>query len=129
MDGDMPVFVLAWFVGNPDRGAFVEFDAFKVTADVSGADDLNLEIESGRDGCLELVDATFDAVNVPGRPFPRGKPMPSVSGYVKWDGCSNITVLPDHFCGAEEIRRLAALLLHCYKLAAENIGGWDGGEV
>lgn len=44
-----------------------------------------------------------------------------ISGHMKWDQCSNIS-LPDHFCYREEVVRLGDLLGRIYDLAKEMIG-------
>lgn len=119
---ELPIWVLRWRIQNPELGAALHFSAFKVVADVSGQGDLNLQIEflvaDGVSEVIELADAARQQ-------FP---PMSSVMGYVKWDGCCNVD-LPDHFCGAHEVQDATDLLLHCYRLAAQHIAGWDGGTV
>jgi hypothetical protein len=52
-----------------------------------------------------------------------------VSGSVKWDGCSDITIddEPLHFCGRDNAEEFAALLSAIYDLAAELIPSYEGG--
>ncbi len=52
-----------------------------------------------------------------------------VSGYIKWDGCSQMDWGPEcsHFCGADAFKKHIALLKHLYLRAPELMGrGVDG---
>jgi hypothetical protein len=53
----------------------------------------------------------------------------ALSGSVKWDGCSDITIddEPLHFCGRSNMEEFAALLSAIYDLAAELIPSYEGG--
>jgi hypothetical protein len=53
----------------------------------------------------------------------------AVSGSIKWDGCSDITVDDDplHFCGRDGAEEFAALLSAIYDLASELIPSYEGG--
>jgi len=46
-----------------------------------------------------------------------GKCKPTYTGYVKWDGCMEISLGTVHFCGAEDAKRLAELLTALHRLA------------
>lgn len=52
-----------------------------------------------------------------------------LSGSVKWDGCSDISIDDDplHFCGREDVEEFAAILTALYDLASELIEGYEGG--
>jgi hypothetical protein len=52
-----------------------------------------------------------------------------LSGSVKWDGCSDITIDDDplHFCGRSDMEEFTTLLLAIYDLAAELIPHYEGG--
>lgn len=51
-----------------------------------------------------------------------------LSGSIKWDGCSNLTIEdePLHFCGRSSMEEFTALLLAIYSLAAELIPSYEG---
>lgn len=53
----------------------------------------------------------------------------ALSGSIKWDGCSDITIddEPLHFCGRVDVVEFAALLSAIYDLAAELIPSYEGG--
>jgi hypothetical protein len=53
----------------------------------------------------------------------------TLSGSIKWDGCSDITINdePLHFCGRDDMEEFAALLSAIYDLAAELIPSYEGG--
>lgn len=52
-----------------------------------------------------------------------------LSGLIKWDGCSDITVEDDplHFCGRAHMEEFAALLSGIYDMASELIPSYEGG--
>lgn len=52
-----------------------------------------------------------------------------MSGSIKWDGCSDITIddEPLHFCGRSSMEEFTALLPAIYDLAAELIPSYEGG--
>lgn len=52
-----------------------------------------------------------------------------LSGSIKWDGCSDITIddEPLHFCGRSDVEEFTALLSAIYDLAAELIPSYEGG--
>lgn len=52
-----------------------------------------------------------------------------LSGSIKWDGCSNLTIEdePLHFCGRSNIEKFAEVLSAIYGLAAELIPSYEGG--
>lgn len=52
-----------------------------------------------------------------------------LSGSIKWDGCSDITIddEPLHFCGRADMEEFSALLSAVYDLAAELILSYEGG--
>lgn len=52
-----------------------------------------------------------------------------ISGSIKWDGCSDITVDDEllHFCGRSDMEEFTALLSAIYDLAAELIPSYEGG--
>jgi len=52
-----------------------------------------------------------------------------ISGSIKWDGCSDMTIEdePLHFCGRDDAQEFAALLTAIYDLAAELIPSYEGG--
>jgi hypothetical protein len=53
----------------------------------------------------------------------------AVSGSIKWDGCSDISIddEPLHFCGRDNAEEFATLLSAIYDLAAELIPSYEGG--
>lgn len=53
----------------------------------------------------------------------------ALSGSIKWDGCSDITIddEPLHFCGRADMEEFTALLSAVYDLAAELIPSYEGG--
>jgi hypothetical protein len=53
----------------------------------------------------------------------------AVSGSIKWDGCSDISIddEPLHFCGRDNAEEFAALLSAIYDLASELIPSYEGG--
>lgn len=53
----------------------------------------------------------------------------AISGSIKWDGCSDITIddEPLHFCGRSNMEEFAAVLSAIYDLAAELIPSYEGG--
>lgn len=53
----------------------------------------------------------------------------AISGSIKWDGCSDLTIEdePLHFCGRSNMEEFAALLSAIYDLAAELIPSYEGG--
>lgn len=53
----------------------------------------------------------------------------ALSGSIKWDGCSDITIddEPLHFCGRGDAEEFAQLLTAIYNLAAELIPSYEGG--
>lgn len=53
----------------------------------------------------------------------------AVSGSIKWDGCSHITIEdePLHFCGRGAMEEFTTLLSGIYDLAAELIPSYEGG--
>lgn len=53
----------------------------------------------------------------------------ALSGSIKWDGCSDITIddEPLHFCGRANAQEFAAVLSAIYDLAAELIPSYEGG--
>lgn len=54
---------------------------------------------------------------------------PSVSGFVKWDGCINFNTNPScatHFCGLEDLRQFADDIIRVAKIAHIMIGGPQG---
>lgn len=52
-----------------------------------------------------------------------------LSGSIKWDGCSDLTIEdePLHLCGRVAAEEFAALLSAVYDVAAELIPSYDGG--
>lgn len=52
-----------------------------------------------------------------------------LSGSIKWDGCSDITIddEPLHFCGRSDMEEFAGLLSAIYDLAVELIPSYEGG--
>jgi hypothetical protein len=52
-----------------------------------------------------------------------------LSGSIKWDGCSDLTIddEPLHFCGRQHMEEFTALLSAIYDLAAELIPSYEGG--
>lgn len=52
-----------------------------------------------------------------------------LSGTIKWDGCSDVTIddEPLHFCGRSNMEEFTALLSAIYDLAAELIPSYEGG--
>lgn len=52
-----------------------------------------------------------------------------LSGSIKWDGCSDLTVEdePLHFCGRSDMGEFAKALSAIYDLAAELIPSYEGG--
>ncbi len=59
--------------------------------------------------CCQMEDGSFEYQ------------MPVVSGFVKWDGCCEMDILDDHYCGARDVACLAELLkkLHALCLRLE----------
>lgn len=56
--------------------------------------------------------------------------VPTLEGFVKWDGCSNWRTGTDgdyniHCCGVEGIRHLGEAMARCHAWAAEVITKWD----
>jgi hypothetical protein len=53
-----------------------------------------------------------------------------LSGSIKWDGCSDITIddEPLHFCGRQHMEEFGALLSAIYNMAAEMIPSYEGGR-
>lgn len=54
---------------------------------------------------------------------------PAVSGWVKWDGCSNWKFFPDsngrcHFCDVREIVDLQLAMSNCYEITKKNLPTW-----
>lgn len=54
-----------------------------------------------------------------------------ISGSIKWDGCSNITLFEDeqgfvHFCGKDGAAMYGKLLEEIYNIATAQIPRWDG---
>ena len=49
-----------------------------------------------------------------------------LSGYVKFDGCTNFYLQQDHICGVNEYELNAAGLRRVYEIAAEVLDGWCG---
>lgn len=51
-----------------------------------------------------------------------------LSGSIKWDGCSDITIddEPLHFCGRQHMEEFSELLSAIYDLAAELIPSYEG---
>jgi len=52
-----------------------------------------------------------------------------LSGSIKWDGCSDITIddEPLHFCGRSDMQEFADLLLAIYGVASDLIPSYEGG--
>jgi hypothetical protein len=52
-----------------------------------------------------------------------------LSGFVKWDGCVDITIddEPLHFCGRSNVEEFAQVLTAIYDLAKELIPNYEGG--
>jgi hypothetical protein len=52
-----------------------------------------------------------------------------LSGSIKWDGCSNMTIddEPLHFCGRSDVEEFATVLSAIYDVAAELIPSYEGG--
>lgn len=52
-----------------------------------------------------------------------------LSGSIKWDGCSDMTIEdePLHFCGRSDMEEFALLLSAIYDLASELIPSYEGG--
>lgn len=59
----------------------------------------------------------------------RGAAQVMLSGSIKWDGCSDITIddEPLHFCSRSGMEEFASLLSAIYDLAAELIPSYEGG--
>lgn len=53
----------------------------------------------------------------------------AMSGSIKWDGCSDISIddEPLHFCGRSDMQEFTSLLSAIYGLAAELIPSYEGG--
>ena len=53
----------------------------------------------------------------------------AISGSIKWDGCSDITIddEPLHFCARADAQEFASVLSAIYDLAAELIPSYEGG--
>ena len=52
----------------------------------------------------------------------RSEAAPLVTGYVKWDGCSEMDANP-HWCRHEDVKRYADLLVRLHARAGELLGG------
>lgn len=42
-----------------------------------------------------------------------------ISGYIKWDGCSEISLGDHHLCGKNDVKKMSDLLLTVYKRCGE----------
>lgn len=56
-----------------------------------------------------------------------------LSGFVKWDGCSNWDIGQKHFCGVQEAEGIGKLLRQLYEIAGQTLPEYDseimaGGE-
>jgi len=45
------------------------------------------------------------------------KAGPEITGFVKWDGCSEMALGRPHFCGAADVEQRARVIVECHKLA------------
>ncbi len=41
---------------------------------------------------------------------------PDITGFVKWDGCSEMKIGTPHFCGASDVERLGTVMTELHKL-------------
>lgn len=60
-----------------------------------------------RKGATDGMDMTLDISDA----------EPDVDGFVKWDGCSEMSIGQPHFCGAHDVATLAKAMVDLHKLA------------
>ena len=101
-------------VVTEQRSHWLSFNVYKVL----GKTESGVRVYN-RDGYKSSPDPVED----------RAAAQVAVSGSIKWDGCSDITIddEPLHFCGRGNAEEFAALLSAIYDMASELIPSYEGG--
>lgn len=50
---------------------------------------------------------------------------PTISGFVKWDGCAEYAMGQPHFCGRSDVEAFAKVMIAIHELAGDAIPGFD----
>lgn len=83
-----------------------DVSAFEIVARVEGNPQFN---RKGATSWPDNVDEIGDA-------------QPYLSGFVKWDGCSDFDFFETHFCGPRDYKTHCSLLRYIYERAHELMG-------
>lgn len=95
-----------------------QVEAFEIAARYSNGDRPMFNVKGWVVSLADAVESIDEA-------------QPHISGFIKWDGCSEFEWHETHLCGPKDYRRHFALLEHMYKraqaLMANSHGApWDG---
>ena len=111
-------YTLSACIGTNDY--YVDVVAWAVTGEVY--EEMEVEFDPPkriyeRKGATSSLDTTYDL----------GEAQRVFEGFIKWDGCSDLTIYPDedgnnHFCGAQSARSLGLVISAAYDLAKELMG-------
>jgi len=91
--------------------ATIRNEALGFTIRVRLANDGVADVEAYDDRYLQEGKAREDA--------------PTITGYVKWDGCSNLSVEQIHFCGRADAVKLGDVIGAIYDAASAVIPLWN----
>lgn len=61
-----------------------------------------------------------------GTTFLISEALPIIDGFVKWDGCCEVSMSGDHFCGRVRLAMTVGLMPMMHDLAAVVMANWDG---
>jgi hypothetical protein len=94
-----------WLVRYEHTDTWIDFEAFEV---VSVEMSPNEGAKSyARKGATTGEDTTYDVDDA----------EPTICGFVKWDGCSEMTLGRRHFCGAKDVESFAKAIVALHRLA------------
>jgi hypothetical protein len=107
---------LGWLVRYEFEDYWLDFEAFEVIGEqvvVLGhpEDPTNGKKLFRRKGATGGYDDTADPDDAEA----------TTSGFVKWDGCSEMTLGTPHFCGRSDLANFAAVLVAIHDLARDTI--------
>lgn len=91
-----------WLVRYEVTDTWLDFEAFECTG---------IDTDGGKWFAKKGRRSSDDETDEP------EKAEPTISGFVKWDGCSEMTLGRPHFCGAQDVADRAGVMVELHKLA------------
>lgn len=97
-----------WMLRYRHTDHWLDYEAYKMTA---SSDERMYERKGAQDGFA--MTSNIEEAEV------------TISGYVKWDGCTEFTLNNTHFCGRADLKETLDLLLFIHDFARIALGRQD----